>query len=198
MLSINTDSELLWSVNTIFQYPEKEDWDAYCEDALRLLNWARQAGIYEAEALRGQLAADEINLSDLQIDYTGLFINAFNGVKVRSFAGWYLGDETLFGSVEQEVRKLYQRHGVLMDEESNMPADSISIELEFLALMAEEYARGNDQAYAALRDIARHLQNWVFSFLKEMEQKAETDFYQLTAVIIGVFLADFIKRMGVA
>jgi TorA maturation chaperone TorD len=69
-----------------------------------------------------------------------------------------------------------------------MPADSIAVEMEFLGIVAEDYACSNDNYHGALAEMMDHLENWVFTFLKDMKQNAETCFYKTLASIVYNFL----------
>lgn len=199
MLALAIDPSLIWSAGAVFQYPEEEIWPAYQKQIWLLLDWGIQAGIPGAGEVKKQLITGDINIFQMQVDYTGLFINSFPGIKVHPFAGWYLGDECMFGSVEEKLRGLYFHYGILMDENNMVPADSITVEMEFLGIVAEELAQGNENCSTALAEMMNHLEDWVFNFLNDMQQNAETLYYKTLASIVSGFLLRLSKDIkGVA
>ena len=189
MAGLSIESGLLRRAQDMFQYPEHDNIAALQTGLDHLLEWAGEAG--KARLKNAQLAgsAGDLDLKQLQIDYTALFINAFPVTKAHPFAGWYEGDTIIMGPSDQKIRKFYSLQGVDYDN-FQIPADHIMIELEFMALMAEQYEETqNNFFYQAMGTMMHeHMEHWVLRFLEKVKENARTDFYsQLAAVLFILF-----------
>lgn len=162
------------------------------EEVLYLLDWAENQGIEGAGQLGDDLLNDIIDLEALQIDYTALFINSYPAVKAQPYAGWYLGNEMYFGPASETLQNLYLRYGVWLEENVRLPADHIIVELEFVAAMLEQYlSTGNQEYQQALNQMANHLEKWVYKFLINIKQGAQTNYYQVMAKTLCLLLTGF-------
>ncbi len=184
-------SDILWAAKDLFRFPDRENMPEMKADLRQLMDWAQQ--VDPDGSGKGNLIfpAEEFDMDQLQIDFTALFVNAFPVTKAHPFAGWYEGDGIIMGPSDHRVRQFYSRYGVQCDE-LQVPADHIMVELEFMATMAERYEdTGEAFYYTAMQEMAhQHLEHWVFIFLKNMAENAQTDFYTNLAAVLVVLLKE--------
>ncbi len=77
-------------------------------------------------------------LTELEVAYTGLFINCLGGVPVPPYGSVYLEAEAqLMGASSLRVAESYRHEGLNM-EASDEPADFLATELEFLYYLINE------------------------------------------------------------
>ena len=90
-------------------------------------------------------------LTDLEVAYTGLFINRLGGAPAPPYGSIYLGSEAqLMGASNLRVAESYSSEGLNMDA-SDEPADFLATELEFLYyLVNEEEAAEEDEDATAV------------------------------------------------
>ena len=89
-------------------------------------------------------------LIDLEVAYTGLFINRLGGAAAPPYGSVYLDVEAqLMGTSSLQVAESYRNEGLNMDG-SDEPADFLSTELEFLYYLvaAEEAAEAKQDSAA--------------------------------------------------
>lgn len=87
----------------------------------------------------------DISLTDLEVAYTGLFINRLGGAPAPPYGSIYLEAEgQLMGASCLRVAEYYQGEGLNMDG-SDEPADFLPTELEFLYYLAAEEEAAEDR-----------------------------------------------------
>lgn len=201
MTHLNLDSNLIWAAKAVFSEPDTREWEKAQDDLKYLLFWGKTRNITGIKEMALALDNGEINREELQTDFTRLFVNGFPAVLAHPFGGWYRGERVLFGSGENKVRQFYADCGVHFPADHHLPADHILVELEFLAIMLEEYQRSQDNRYlSALRTmIDQYMQDWVFDFLQAVGRQADSRFYQTFAALLESLLHELITELkGVA
>ena len=191
MPRLSIESNLLWIAKDMFRYPDPENFCELSADLSQLLDWAQQVGGDHLRDWSLTFSVENLDLAQLQVDFTALFINAFPVAKARPFAGWYEGDAIIMGPSDNRVRQFYSRYGVQCDQ-LKVPADHIMVELEFMAHMAEQYEETGDPFYyAAMQEMMhKHLQHWILIFLKNIEENARTHFYSNLAVALVILFKE--------
>lgn len=184
-------SGLLWTAADMFTYPADDNLIQLQTGLEQLVDWARARD-------RGQAGPDfvadtplPLDLTQLQIDHTALFVNAFPVTRAHPFAGWYEGDSIIMGASDSKMRQFYARCGMEFDGRQ-LPADHIMVELEFLALMAERYQATHEsfccQAMGEMMHL--HMGHWVHRFLENMHRHARTGFYRRLAAALSILFEE--------
>lgn len=200
MKHLSIDSGLFESARNMFRYPDAEEMQSFLHGIKKLLLWAKQRDVAGAASLIKKIEHGGLDLEELLIDYTALFVNSFPHARAHPFAGWYLGDEVLFGEQDEKMRAFNAKHGVWMDEEMAWPADHIMVELEFAAIMMESFENSGDSRFIfALQELISHMNSWVPQFTEAMALYAESQFYKTAAGILSLLLSVMQNEMkGVA
>ncbi len=189
MAGLSVEAELLRTAGDMFHYPDHDNLADLRAGLDRLRDWATTMDGNDREDNSRADSAGYWDLTPLQVDYTALFINAFPATRAHPFAGWYYGDSHIMGSSDRKMRQFYSRFGMECDD-LQIPADHITVELEFLALMAERYhATGDVIFHQAMQEMMhQHMEPWVFRFLEKVQESAQTDFYyRLAAAMFVLF-----------
>jgi TorA maturation chaperone TorD len=88
-------------------------------------------------------------LTELEVSYTGLFINRLGGAPVPPYGSVYLEAEAqLMGASSLRVAESYRHEGLNM-EASDEPADFLATELEFLYFLVNEQETAEQAGDAA-------------------------------------------------
>lgn len=193
--AIYTTPEMLGTIKEFFRYPDDEQMAGNKIGILNLLEYT--SSIEGTEELRQMLMLDQIDLEELQIDYTALFVNGFPRAKAHPFAGWYLGDDIVFGSSALDILELYSRYGLSLEPDHTLPADHLLVELEFMAIMAEQYAKTADSSYLhAMRDMMNHHMNqWIFKFLLSIKNHADSRYFKTMAEVLTLFFNEVNREL---
>ncbi|SMB98475.1 chaperone TorD involved in molybdoenzyme TorA maturation [Thermanaeromonas toyohensis ToBE] len=152
----------------------------------------------ELKAQRENLKAYEAKLRQ---DYIHLFIGP-GTVKAPPWESVYRSpDRLLFGEETLAVRKFYQSFGVTIKNLYREPDDHLSLELEFMAWLCaqalEGLSRGEWKRYleGQQKFLREHLLMWVPAFTKDMENNAETAFFQGLANFTRGFLLQDLEEV---
>jgi len=147
-----------------------------------------------SDILRGDLS--EIQ-EDLEIEYTRLFINSFNGIPAKPYESVYLGKGHLVvGDATIRVREFYQDFGVGPVPDHPEPPDHIAIETEFMAYLIDRainaYAEGDLKkgetfSDAQIRFLQQHLLCWAWNFSDRICVHTQHPFYRA----VGLFSKQF-------
>jgi TorA maturation chaperone TorD/Pyruvate/2-oxoacid:ferredoxin oxidoreductase delta subunit len=109
----------------------------------------------------------------------------------------------LMGEVTTQVRRAYAEAGLAIAEECRQLPDHLTIELEFMAFLANEEAnaleqRNDDLACAILERQAAflrdHLTRWVPEFSHRVVSAGESDFYSTAATTLAAFVVQDLAR----
>ncbi len=182
MVGLPIKSELLWTAKEIFRYPDRDNLPELKTGLNQMLEWAR---------LQSQAPIRDIDLDQLQIDHTALFINGYPATKAHPFAGWYTGDAVIMGNSDNKMRQFYAGCGIECDQRE-IQADHIMVELEFMALMAEKYEEsGEDFFCRAMGEMLhQHMEPWVGQFSRNIRENAQTEFYSILAAVLDILVKE--------
>lgn len=135
---------------------------------------------------------DPSQLPELKLDYTRLFLG-LERTLAPPYESVYLGREhTLFERQTLEVREFYRLQDLRLSQDYNLPDDHLGVELHFCSLLlvgcaSAEGSRKNSEAYASMRDLQRfledHLLKWIEAFARDVEERAQTLYYQGAGVL---------------
>lgn len=195
MAQIPVDADLIWGLKEFFRYPDEEVFVVNREDLLKVLQFAEKSGsdLYEIKAV---IQDKKVKFSELQVDFTNLFVNGVPTAKAHPFAGWYSGDQIVFGDSDKDMLHFYSHYGIIYDQNNALPADHILVELEFIALMLEEYQNKPDYFYIkGLKEMISHMSKWVPGFVSNIKNNAQTGFYKEVAGILESVLNMLYERL---
>ena len=143
-------------------------------------------------------------LEDLEVEYTRLFINSFNGVPAKPYESVYIDKGHLvIGKATLRVRELYNHFGVGLSSENPEPPDHIAIETEFIAyLIAKEIeayregetGRGDWFRDGQIRFLQQHLLVWARHFSDLICLHAQHPFYHEAGSFSKIFF-DFERKL---
>lgn len=191
MAGLPITSELLWTAKEMFRYPNQNNLAEMKSGLAQLLDWARLQGRPSVGDWSSVTATGDMDLDQLQIDHTALFINGFPVTKAHPFAGWYEGDGIIMGNSDSRMRQFYSRCGVEC-EQREIQADHIIVELEFMALMADKYEEtGDDFFHRAMAEMLhQHMEPWIAQFSRNIRENARTEFYSILAALLDIVVAE--------
>lgn len=150
--------------------------DAY-ESLLQSLDWKE-----EYTNMQGWRAQTSNIISDLQIEYTRLFINAARKTTIPPYASVYMdGDRSIQGKTTEKTKDFYRSCGYEVTS-STEPPDHIQHELEFLAALAGENRQEEERVF--LHSLFRP---WFTRFFKHSIQEARHPFYRVSIQLIDFF-----------
>lgn len=131
---------------------------------------------------------------ELSADFCDLFLKT-DKYGALPYASLYLGDSGLLNDEPAKVMaELMQKHGVVVDESLNEPADHLAIELDFLGnLIIRSNQSGNEEELEAAfieqhEFIQTHLLSWVPQFVAKCQKFDEFGFYAAIAALLLAFL----------
>jgi putative dimethyl sulfoxide reductase chaperone len=135
---------------------------------------------------------------DLAIEYTRLFLGPGKHISPHESVQLKRGSGILWGPETSAVRKAYHQAGFDIGETETDIPDHLSVELDFLALLAGEEAQAwTDRDFAQtekflqiqLGFISSHLGKWAAPFCAKVKDQADFPFYPAFADLLRVHLA---------
>lgn len=155
----------------------------------RLYHYLRDVSPCDDEALRRSVASE----------YAELFVGPRPPL-APPYESVYLGQpKRLFTDQTMEVKRFYRRCGlsVTKDKEWKVPDDHLSLELEFMARLAEREADGAEDAARAdatradqLAFLEEHLGRWISLFAERVSKAPCAGFYRAASL----FAAEFVEQ----
>ena len=146
----------------------------------------------------------------LAIEYTRLFLGPGRHISPHESVQLKRGSGILWGPETPIVRQAYQDAGFDLGETETDIPDHISVELDFLSLLAGQEAQAwsdHDKAGAAKtlklqhEFISRHLGKWASAFCAKVEEEAEFSFYPAFADLLRGYLsgekAEVVHRLSI-
>lgn len=139
-------------------------------------------------------------LTELAVDYTRLFVvrSEHGRDAAYPFESVYTSKEALLmDTARDEVLRLYRQVGLAKTSEWKQGEDHISLELEYMSVLAQRTAQAlevKDESLAQellLKQVAflkEHLLTWVTPFTVAMEEIAKTEFYKGLALLTRGYL----------
>lgn len=144
------------------------------------------------QALEDFYAGDELSLTDLEVEYSRLFVGPFS-LPVPPYESCFREKGKVMGDTTMAVAHFYQKGGFEVEREIKEPPDHIALELSFLAELCaleskfaeQENTSLTESAKAMQRDfLANHLLAWAEAFQEAVQQKAILIFYPAMAKIM--------------
>lgn len=163
------------------QYPTldwmQEDYFFVFDTFLAELGWDT-----EALEVRQALAERQNWIEPLQVEYTHLFINAIPTVIAPPYGSVYLSaDGMLYGPSAEKTKLFYREHGFELAGKADIP-DHISLEFEFLALLAEEGKSREEELF-----LQKHFRPWFPRFKARVFPEVRHPFYRVLVKLIDFF-----------
>lgn len=146
--------------------------------------------------------------TDLAVDYARVFLSAgtYEGEAANPYESIYTSEEGLImQDARDEVRLIFIRQGVSVDESLNLPEDHLSFELEFMAIMSEKaLALVQEKRFTELAENLRvqssfiddHLENWLPDLQQRIEGCAQQRFYPAICMITRGYVGEDKKLLG--
>jgi len=132
----------------------------------------------------------------LAVEYTRLFLGPGHHISPHESVQLKRGSGILWGPETSAVCRAYHAAGFGIDETETHIPDHISVELDFLSLLAREEAQAwtdRDSAAKFLHlqhgFISRHLGKWAAAFCAKVKEEAEFSFYPAFADLLRGFLS---------
>ncbi len=145
---------------------------------------------------------------DLAIEYTRLFLGPGKHISPHESVQLKRGSGILWGVETSAVRQAYRDAGFDMGEEETDIPDHISVELDFLSLLAKEESQAwtdrNQEDAAKLLHlqhgfISNHIGKWVGIFCAKVKEQAEFAYYPAFADLLRSYLSgeksDIVNRL---
>ena len=123
----------------------------------------------------------------LEADYVRLFISARGGITASLHHSFYeLEDGRLMGRPAQMMASRLKASGLAPPGEGSIPADHLSVEVEYLTLLLEgALGDGNGVFMMAAQDFARtELRPWLKQMVKRLETETDCPFYPAAARLL--------------
>ena len=154
------------------------------------------AGIDLGEEFETERFADIAE--NLAIEYTRLFLGPGKHISPHESVQLKRGSGILWGQETVAVRKTYRAAGFDIGETETDIPDHLSVELDFLALLAKEEAQAWEQKDQELTAkslhlqhgfISRHLGKWAAGFCAKVKEEADFAFYPAFAELLRGYLS---------
>ena len=129
----------------------------------------------------------------LAVEYTRLFLGPGGHISPHESVQIKRGSGILWGPETSAVRRAYREAGFDLGETETDIPDHLSVELDFLSLLAAEEAeawaaKDKDRTSKILRlqhkFVSQHLGKWVAAFCKKVAEQAEFAFYPAFATML--------------
>ncbi len=139
----------------------------------------------------------DTSLENLRVDYAKLFVGPFK-LLAPPYGSVYLdGQRQVMGNSTVEVQNLYQEAGLEISKNFREAPDHIAAELEFMyfLIFRENEALESGDLASSLNFLElqgsflqEHLGAWIAAFAFNVEENAETEFYQSLAKVTKLFV----------
>lgn len=186
------------------QYPESEFIEQFKQqkiiDLWPFYNENSLAGIQLIMKFLIDKPVSDNNINNLKLDYTRLFIGVGEPV-CPPWGSIYLSPSQLVNDESTlELVDFYRSIGVNIEVGNNEPIDHIGLMMLVLSYLFEELAsdKSNGEHFGSCIVFLRHhFCPWVGSFLKELEQHADTDFYKGLSLLAQSYVSEVKQLLGV-
>ena len=134
-------------------------------------------------------------IDDLAADYAKTFLGAgrADGAAAFPYESVYTSPKRIMmQNAWNEVSEIYANKGVEMEDEvSDLKADHIAIELEYMAFLCDDTSMHTETLFGLEEQkefLNRHLLNWVPEFCLDIKYYADTEFYRMVGQLTTGFL----------
>ncbi len=170
-------------LSQLFSYPEKDT----------VLQSVKTLNLLAADLQQETVPAadiENISLTELQIEYVRLFINAADGFFAPPYASVYVGDAGILRQRGYDEALAFYAEAGLEPSESAESPDHIAHELKFVALLLDE---GQDDVLD--RFLSKHLLSWYPKFLQRLQDAQPCSFYKVLGQITDLCLRKIQKEV---
>ncbi len=174
-------ADIFYFLSLLMHYPEPSFFDEKFIDSLEQI-------LVNLDVPEQQLSItnwrqnQEDPLTDCQLEYTRLFINAIPNMVAPPYGSYYLdGDMALHGKSTEKTRIFYREHGFDLINESE-PADSLQFGLEFLSCLFREKQFATAETFLATLFLP-----WFEKFYRQASQGTKHPLYITTFDLIYFF-----------
>ena len=163
------------------RYPESSFFDEKLLDSLEKVLTNLRVPDQQKSICDWRKNSDDI-MTDCQLEYTRLFINAIPKMIAPPYGSYYLdGDMSLHGKTTEKTHSFYREHGFTLTSKAE-PADHLQFELEFLSHLFRE-----EKFEVAETFLATLFLPWFEKFYRQARQGTEHPFYTTTLDLIYFF-----------
>lgn len=183
-------------LSAFFCLPQKELFEK--EDLIGRLSFALKEICPEAVCFATEMekALQGSQEEDLRVEYAKLFVGPYE-LQAPPYGSVYLdGERKLMGPSTLEVVKLYERAGLVIDQDLKELPDHIALELEFMSYLlsreAESLEQPDQNHVAQFRDLTaqffeKFLNPWISPFCQKIKEGSEHPFYIALANCLSTF-----------
>ena len=171
--------------SVVFRYPDRALLQLLHDPQLPVLLTALHARSPKLFAWLGNGQAEAERLQALQVEYTGLFINAYPAVKAPPYASFYLHQNQLMGPVTADILQAYHAQGFRLAAGEPEPPDHLSIMLAFLS-----HAIAAGMSYEHQQAFLERFLGWHGAFVARIIENAALPVYPAFAKALNRFLRD--------
>ena len=171
--------------SAVFRYPDQALLQFLHEPQLSVLLTAQRAQSPKLFSWLDSDQTDSERLQALQVEYTGLFINAFPTVKAPPYASFYLHQSQLMGPITVDLLQAYHTQGHRLATDETEPPDHLSIMLGFLF-----HAIAGGMGYEDQRSFLEQFLGWHGTFVARIIENAALPVYPAFAKALSQFLRE--------
>ena len=199
---------------TLYVYPEKAWFDtllsqdvfADCPFACEQRDVALGLTLLQAWTAAHPSGLSEADFDRLRTDYNNLFVGPHKVLAPPWESVYFSSDRQMFQKETLDVRMWYARFGLEIVNLNREPDDHLGLELEFIAHLLKQSLDAldrNDGAeserlHAALREfMIAHPLRWATKCCDAIVDKAQTDFYRGTALLISGALRELVAVLDI-
>ena len=141
---------------------------------------------------------------DVRVEYARLFLGPRHVVAPPYESVYTSGSKSIFGEASMEVKELYERVGVKIENKANIPYDFIGYELEFIYYLSFKALEAIDKDDRELFNeilsysnyfIKEHTAKWINKFTKDIEENTTMDFFKVVAKFTREFVLSDCKMI---
>ena len=151
---------------------------------------------FAAGARRLGEAFAAVDLQDLRVDYTRLFLGPIDAPAMPYGSVWLGAGKELMQDSTMAALALYEEGGFEIAEDFRELPDHVAAELEFLYVLLFRESRGGGGEVAALkkRFLAEHIGRWAGPFTEAVKAGAQCAFYRELGDLTNRFVAREARR----
>lgn len=142
-------------------------------------------------------ALKDTNLKRLNQDFTDLLVGP-GKLGAYPWGSVYKDSHRLFGRSERELKAFCATHGIEIKTGINEPCDHIGLVLIMLSILLLR-EKNEESSILVEQFIDEHLSRWVSSFISQLNNNAQTEFFRGVSMLLSGFLEEvFLKYSSTA
>ena len=154
------------------------------DDSFPNYNWFR----------RFLFSLSEKDLSDLRVEYTKLFVNAYPSVLCPPYESYFKHKRLSHPEVVSGLRTFYSLLGY---DVTGVASDHISAELEFMYIIILSELPGEEKLKLQVEFLSDHLRHWALDFSMCVEEGSGMDFYRYLGSSLREFITKELNFLGI-